>query len=70
MLKSSLLLRKIQTLQMYNSSILGIQNAKCSGYQFYMNIDIWANFQICIVVPLSKTVSLPIFHSLGKISLT
>ena len=29
-----------------------IKNAKLSGYYFYMNLNIWGNFQICISVPL------------------
>ena len=46
-------LRKLQILRANNSIILSIQNAKFSGY-FYMNTDIWRDFQICISVPLSK----------------
>ena len=45
-------LRKIQTLWANNSRIIRIQNAKCPRYQFYMNTNIWKNFQICISVPL------------------
>ena len=45
-------LRKIQTLRGNNSKILRIQNAKFSGYHFYMNTNIWRDFQICINVPL------------------
>ena len=30
-----------------------IKNAKPSGYYFYMNLNIWGDFQICISVPLS-----------------
>ena len=45
-------LRKIQTLRVNNSRIIRIQNAKCIGYQFYINTNIWRNFQICISVPL------------------
>ena len=29
-----------------------IRNAKPSGYYFYMNLNIWGDFQICISVPL------------------
>ena len=29
-----------------------IKNAKPSGYYFYMNLNIWGDFQICISVPL------------------
>ena len=28
-----------------------IKNAKPSGYYFYMNLNIWGDFQICISVP-------------------
>ena len=37
-----------------SSRILTIKNAKLSGYNFYMNLIIWGDFQICISVPLSK----------------
>ena len=37
---------------MNNSRILRIQNAKFSGYHFYMNTNIWRDFQISISVPL------------------
>ena len=43
MLKISL--RKIQTFT--------IKNVKFSGYYFYLNMNIWGNFQICISVPLN-----------------
>ena len=29
-----------------------IKNWKLSGYYFYMNLNIWGNFRICISVPL------------------
>ena len=32
-----------------------IQNAKFSGYYFYMHANIWRDFQICISVPLTST---------------
>ena len=32
-----------------------IRNAKPSGYYFYMNLNIWGDFQICISVPLKYT---------------
>ena len=51
MLKIRLLLRKIQTLLVNNWRILMMKNAKRSDY-FYLNLDIWADFQICIIVPL------------------
>ena len=31
-----------------------IKNAKLSGYYFYMNLNIWGDFQICITVPLNR----------------
>ena len=37
---------------MNNSRILKINNAKLSGYYFYMNLNICGDFQICIGVPL------------------
>ena len=37
---------------MNNSRILKIKNAKFSGHYFYMNLNIWADFQFCISVPL------------------
>ena len=43
MLKISL--RKMQTFT--------IKNVKFSGYYFYLNMNIWGNFQICISVPLN-----------------
>ena len=46
MLKISLLLRKIQTLRVNNSTILTIKNARLSGYYFHMNLNIWGDFQI------------------------
>ena len=52
-------LRKIQTLRVNNSRILRIQNATFSGYHFYMNTNIWRDFQICISVPL-KTCKKPL----------
>ena len=46
-------LRKMQTLRVNNSSILGTKNVKFSGYYFCLNINIWGSFRICISVPLS-----------------
>ena len=37
---------------MNNSRILTIKNANISGYYFYMNFNIWEDFQICISIPL------------------
>ena len=45
-------LRKTQTLQVSNLRILRIQNEKLSGYYFYINLNKWEEFQICISVPL------------------
>ena len=39
---------------MNNSRILIIKNAKPSGYYFYMNLNVWGDFQICISVPLKE----------------
>ena len=36
-----------------NSRIPKIKNAKFSGCCFYMNTNIWGDFQICVSVPLS-----------------
>ena len=33
-----------------------IENAKFSGYYFYINLNIYADFQICISVPLIETI--------------
>ena len=54
MLKISLLFKKIQTLRLNNSRILTIKNAKFSGYHFYINLNIYADFQIYISVPLNQ----------------
>ena len=37
---------------MNNSIILTIKNANISGYYFYMNFNIWEDFQICISIHL------------------
>ena len=53
MLKISLFfLRNLQTSQANNSRILSIMNAKFSVYCFYMNTNIYGDFQTCISVPL------------------
>ena len=55
-LKSSLhFKKKKQTLRVNNSKILRIQNAKFSGYHFYMDTKILRDFQICISLPLRTT---------------
>ena len=46
----------MQTLRVNNSRILRTKNAKFSGYYFYLNTDIWGDFQIYISVPLIITV--------------
>ena len=33
-----------------------MKNAKPSGYYFYMNLNIWGDFQIRISVPLNHSV--------------
>ena len=42
----------LQTSRANNSRILMIKNANFSGYCFYMNTNVWVDFQICISVPL------------------
>ena len=37
---------------MNNLKILTIRNAKFSGYYFYVNLNIWGDFQFCIGVTL------------------
>ena len=45
----------MQTLRVNNSRILTIKNAKLSGHHFYMNLNIWGDFQIYISVPLTQS---------------
>ena len=52
MLKISLLFKKFTNFTRNNSIIIRIKNAKFSDYCFYMNTNIYGNFQICISVPL------------------
>ena len=59
MLKISILFKKKQTLRVSNSRILRIKNAKLSGCYFYMNLNMWGDFQICINVPLLRQSALP-----------
>ena len=54
MLKSSLLFKKTQTLQVNNSRIPRTKTAKFSEYYFYLNKNIYGDFKICISVSLSK----------------
>ena len=49
-----ILLRNLQTLRANNSRTLRIENVKFSGHCFYININIYRDFQICISVLLSK----------------
>ena len=42
----------MKTLRVNNSRILTIKNAKFSGCYFYLNFNIWKDFQICISIPL------------------
>ena len=42
----------MRTLRVYNPRILRIKDAKLSGYYFYVNLNIWGDFQICISAPL------------------
>ena len=60
--------RKIQTLRVNNSKILRIQNAKFWGHYFYLNTNIWRNFQICVSVPL-KVATFVIFPTSIKVLL-
>ena len=60
---------------MNNSRILTIKNTKLSGYYFYVNLNIWGDFHICISVPLildfvskSKFSSKDCFHNSNKAS--
>ena len=68
MLKSSLPFKKNTTLRANNWRIFGIQNAKFSGYYFYMNTNIRRDFQICISVTLYISVTLRRQQSLSLIS--
>ena len=54
MLKISLLFKKNTgfTGRVNNSRFVMNKNAKLLGYCFYMNLNIWEYFQICIGVPL------------------
>ena len=53
MLKTSLLFKKKQTLRVKKSRIPGAKNTKFSEYYFYLNTNIYGDFQICISVPLT-----------------
>ena len=45
----------MQILRVNNSKILTMKSPKFSGYYFYMHLNIWGDFQICISVPLKNT---------------
>ena len=48
-------LKNLQTSRANSTGILKIKNAKVSGYWFYMNTNIFRDFQIYISVPLNET---------------
>ena len=50
--KIAYFLRNLQTSPTDNSTILGIKDAKFSGYCFYINTNIGRDFKICTSVPL------------------
>ena len=50
--KLAYFLRNLQTSRENNSRILRIKDAIFSGNCFFMNKNIWGDFQICISVPL------------------
>ena len=54
MLKISLLFKKNKILRVNNSRVITIKNTKFSGYYFYMNLNIWVDFQFCISVSLKS----------------
>ena len=53
MLKISPLFKKFTNLQVNNTKILRITNAKLPRYCFYMNTNIEGDFQICTSAPLT-----------------
>ena len=61
-LKIAYLLRKIQTLPVNNSRITRTKNAKFSEYYFYLNTNIYGDFQIRISVPLSRALKPGLKH--------
>ena len=56
LLKLVYYLRNLQTSRENNSRILRIKNAKFPGIVFYMNTNIYWDFQICISVSLTKSI--------------
>ena len=59
-------LKNLQTSRANNSRILRMKNANISGYCFYMNTSILADFQICIRAPLIDTWYWQFLHKLGE----
>ena len=58
MLKISPLFKKFENfLWVSNSRILRVKNKNFSGYYFYINTNIQADFQICITVALRNKVT-------------
>ena len=55
MLKSSVLFKKNTNFN-GNSRIVRIKNAKFSGHYFYTNTNLQGDFQICVRVPLIKSI--------------
>ena len=41
--------------------MIKMKNANISGYCFYMNTNIWGDFEICIRAPLIDSMILTIF---------
>ena len=69
MLKSSLRFKKIQTLRVNNSKILRTKNAKFSEHYFYLNTNMYGNFQICISVPLRLVKNVKLSKAFLKIGM-
>ena len=53
MLKLAYFLRNLEISRANNSRILRTKNAKFSGYCFYVNTNIYWDFETCISVPLN-----------------
>ena len=72
MLKSSLLFKKEQTFRVKKSRIPGTKNTKFSEYYFYLNTNMYEDFQICISVPLNMRyifLSILVFDSFNLLDL-
>ena len=54
-------LRNLLTSRINNSRILRIRNAKYAGYCFYVNRNIYGDFQICICASLNLRAHAPIW---------